>query len=292
MIRSMTGFGRAEAINDRQRITAEIRSVNHRYLDLSIKLPRRLSFLEGQIRGLLKEYIQRGKVDLFLTYDDYSLGSNSVSYHGEVAARYLEGLRAMSADLGLKDDITCSVMARLPEVFTMDEKSIDEEMLWHHIEPVIKEACEAFTQSREREGANLYQDLRGKLSLLEEKVRAVQERSPQVVDQYREKLESKVKEILADTSVEESRIAAEVIIFADKICNDEETVRLHSHITGMERLLDDSDGIGRKLDFIAQEMNREANTILSKSGDLEISNLAIDIKTEIEKIREQVQNIE
>ncbi len=292
MIRSMTGFGRAEAITDRQRIAAEIRSVNHRYLDLSIKLPRKLSFLEGQIRSLLKGYIQRGKVDLFLTYDDYSLGSATVSYHEEVAARYLEGLRAMSAGFGLKDDVTCAVLARLPEVFTMDEQSVDEEALWHHIEPVIREACQAFAHSREREGENLYQDLQGKLALLEQKVRAVQDRSPLVVDLYREKLEARVQEILADTSIEESRIAAEVVIFADKICNDEETVRLHSHIKGMRQLLDNSDGIGRKLDFIAQEMNREANTILSKSGDLEISNLAIDIKTEIEKIREQVQNIE
>ena len=292
MIRSMTGFGRAETINDRTRITAEIRSVNHRYLDLSVRLPRRLSFLEGQIRSLLKEYIQRGKADLYLTYDDYSLGSSGVSYHEEVAAGYLEGLRAMSTGLGLKDDVTCSVMARLPEVFTMQEQSLDEEALWHHIEPVIREACEVFAQSREREGEHLYRDLQGKLTLLEQKVLAVEERSPQVVEQYREKLEAKLRELLADTSVEESRIAAEVIIFADKICNDEETVRLHSHIKGMQQLLDGSEGIGRKLDFIAQEMNREANTILSKSSDLEVSNLAIDIKTEIEKIREQVQNIE
>ena len=292
MIKSMTGFGRAEEITDRKRITVEIRSVNHRYLDLSLKLPRKLGFLEGQIRSLLKEYMQRGKVDLYLTYEDYSLGSAGVVYHEDIAAKYLEGMRAMMNGLGLKDDITCSSMSRMPDVFTIEEQSMDEEAVWSGIEPVLIKACLAFAASREREGENLCRDLTGKLEYLKTRVQAVQERSPQVVDLYREKLESKVKELLADTSIEESRIAAEVVIFADKICNDEETVRLLSHIQGMETMLSEEEGIGRKLDFMAQEMNREANTILSKSGDLMVSDLAIDIKTEIEKIREQVQNIE
>ena len=292
MVKSMTGYGRAEEINSRHRITAELKSVNHRYLDLSIKMPRKLNFLEGEIRNLLKMYVQRGKVDLFITYEDYSALGTALKYNAVLAAQYLDYLRQISRDFGLEDDIRTSTLSRYPEVFTMEEGALEEETVWPMLRPVLDQAFSRFVESREKEGNHLRDDLLGKLDGLEENVRLVQERSPLVVETYRDKLEAKVRELLEDTSIEESRIAAEVVLFSDKICNDEETVRLLSHIRGMRDMLISQEGIGRNLDFIAQEMNREANTILSKSSDLVISNLAIELKTEIEKIREQIQNIE
>lgn len=292
MVKSMTGYGRAEEINSRHRITAELKSVNHRYLDLSIKMPRKLNFLEGEIRNLLKMYVQRGKVDLFITYEDYSALGTALKYNAALAAQYLDYLRQISHDFGLEDDIRTSTLSRYPEVFTMEEGALEEETVWPMLRPVLDQAFSRFVESREKEGNHLRDDLLGKLDGLEENVRLVQERSPLVVETYRDKLEAKVRELLEDTSIEESRIAAEVVLFSDKICNDEETVRLLSHIRGMRDMLISQEGIGRNLDFIAQEMNREANTILSKSSDLVISNLAIELKTEIEKIREQIQNIE
>lgn len=292
MIRSMTGFGRAEVISSERKITIEIKSVNHRYLDMNIKMPKKLSFFEGEIRNLMKTYIHRGKVDVFITYEDYTLNKVVLKYNKELAGEYLEYLRRMETEFGIRNDISASVLSRYPEVFTMEEQSVDEEALWDFIEPPLREACEKFVETRLREGENLKRDLQEKLNWLDEKVILVQERSPEVVQAYREKLEGKVKELLQDSQMDESRIAAEVVLFSDKICNDEETVRLRSHIQGMKKMLEEKEGVGRKLDFMAQEMNREANTILSKSNDLIVSNLAIDLKTEIEKIREQIQNIE
>lgn len=292
MIKSMTGFGRAEAITRERKIAVELKSVNHRYLDLSIKMPRKLSFLEGAVRNLLKKYIQRGKVDVFITYEDYSLSCAALKYNRELAKEYLGYIREMAEEFGLENDVKASALSRYPEVLSMEEQSLDEEELWSCLEGTLKEACEKFVATRVREGEHLKEDLLGKLNGLDEKVSMVEERSPQVVDAYREKLEAKVHELLEDSQIDESRIAAEVVMFSDKICNDEETVRLHSHIHGMKKMLEESEGVGRKLDFMAQEMNREANTILSKSSDLVISDIAIDLKTEIEKIREQIQNIE
>ena len=292
MMKSMTGFGRAEAVTDSQRICIELKSVNHRYLDLSFRMPRKLAFLEGRFRSLAKEYIQRGKVDIYVTLEDYSALNGGLKYNEALAGQYLTYLAGMSERFGIENDITTSTLARLPDIFTVEEPSIDEDTYWALIEDVARTACRRFVEARAREGEQLKMDLQEKLSYLQKKVIQVQERSPMVVDAYREKLTAKVKELMADSSIEESRIAAEVVIYSDKICNDEETVRLLSHIQGMEKMLTEQEGIGRKLDFMAQEMNREANTILSKSNDIEVSNLAIDIKTEIEKIREQIQNIE
>ena len=193
---------------------------------------------------------------------------------------------------GIENDIRVSTLSRYPDVFTMEEQAPDEEELWNFLEGPLHEACRKFVETRQREGANLKQDLLGKLDGLEAKVDVVEKRSPEVVKAYREKLETKMHELLEDNQIDDSRIAAEVILFSDKICNDEETVRLRSHIHGMRKILDENEGVGRKMDFMAQEMNREANTILSKSSDLTVSNAAIDLKTEIEKIREQIQNIE
>ncbi|MBQ0001627.1 MAG: YicC family protein [Clostridiales bacterium] len=292
MIKSMTGFGRAEKVTDVRKITVELKSVNHRYLDLNIKMPKKLGLFEGNIRNLMKTYIQRGKVDVFITYEDYTPDRVSLKYNRELAGEYLNYLKQMQEDFGLEMDIRVSTLSRYPEIFSMEEQGMDEDEIWSGLEEVIREACVKFVETREREGENLKIDLLEKLAGLDEKVTLVQERSPEVVRIYREKLEAKVHELLENTQIDDNRIAAEVVLFADKICNDEETVRLKSHITGMAKILRESEGVGRKLDFMAQEMNREANTILSKSNDLEVSNIAIELKTEIEKIREQIQNIE
>ena len=292
MIKSMTGFGRAEAVTKEWKITVELKSVNHRYLDLNIKMPRKLSLFEGQIRNLMKTYMQRGKVDVFITYEDYTAGSVALKYNRGLASEYMNYLKEMEEEFHLKNDITAAMLSRYPEVLTMEEQPVNEDELWSRMEGPLNEACRKFAEAREREGENLKKDLLLKLEGLDQMVSKVEERSPMVVQAYREKLEAKVHELLEDSQIDDSRIAAEVVLFSDKICNDEETVRLHSHIRGMKNILTEKEGIGRKLDFMAQEMNREANTILSKSNDLEVSDIAIDLKTEIEKIREQIQNIE
>ena len=293
MIKSMTGFGRSEVVTDERKITIELKSVNHRYLDLSIKMPKKLSFLEGAIRNLMKTYIQRGKVDVYITYEDYTINNGTLKYNKELAAEYIACLKQIQQDFDLDYDIKVSTLSRYPDILTMEEQSVDEEELWSILEPPVREACEKFVQTRTQEGHNLEKDLLEKLDGLDKKVTRIEERSPEVVNAYRTKLEAKVSELLEDTQIDDNRIAAEVILFSDKICNDEETVRLHSHVKNMKKMLTtETEGIGRKLDFMAQEMNREANTILSKSSDMEISDIAIDLKTEIEKIREQIQNIE
>lgn len=292
MIKSMTGFGRAELIDEEKKITVEMKSVNHRYLDVNMRMPKKFSVFEASIRSLLKEYIQRGKVDVFITCEDYTQSRVSVKYNREIAKQYLGYLQEMSRDFQLSGEINAALLSRYPEVLTMEEQTEDEDEMWGALEGVIRNAAVQFVEARTKEGIELKRDILDKLEKMEEKVELVEKRSPDIIKEYREKLETKVKELLADTQMEESRIAAEVILYADKICTDEETVRLKSHIKHTMSVLDEKEGIGRKLDFIAQEMNREANTILSKANDLETSNLAIDLKTEIEKIREQIQNIE
>lgn len=292
MIKSMTGFGRAELIDEEKKITVEMKSVNHRYLDVNMRMPKKFSVFEASIRSLLKEYIQRGKVDVFITCEDYTQSRVSVKYNREIAQQYLGYLQEMNRDFQLSGEINAALLSRYPEVLTMEEQTEDEDEMWGALEGVIRNAAVQFVEARTKEGIELKRDILDKLEKMEEKVELVEKRSPDIIKEYREKLETKVKELLADMQMEESRIAAEVILYADKICTDEETVRLKSHIKHTKSVLDEKEGIGRKLDFIAQEMNREANTILSKANDLETSNLAIDLKTEIEKIREQIQNIE
>ena len=292
MMKSMTGFGRSEVQDEQYRFTVEMKSVNHRYLDFNFKIPKKLSLFESAVRSVLKEYMQRGKVDVFITYENYTQSRISLKYNRDIARQYLDYLQEMERDFSLENDITVTSLSRYSEVFTMEEQPADEEELWGILEQALRNAAEAFSASREKEGADLKNDLLEKLDGMQEKVAAIEVRSPEIMKEYREKLEKKLGELLEDSQIEESRIAAEVILFADKICTDEETVRLKSHIDNMRRVLSDGGGIGRKLDFIAQEMNREANTILSKANDLETSNIAIDLKTEIEKVREQIQNIE
>lgn len=292
MIKSMTGFGRCEIQRDARKFTVELKSVNHRYLDVNIRMPKKLNFFETAIRTLLKSYANRGKVDIFITYEDLSQSQVSVKYNAALAAEYLKYLRQMEEEFGLENDVRISTLSRYPEVFTMEEQSEDEEELWNGLREALEGAFTQFVETRRSEGENLKKDILSKLDMLGVQIGFIEERSPQIVAQYRAKLEDKMKELLADTQIEESRIAAEVILFADKICTDEEVVRLKSHISHMRSTLMEEGEIGRKLDFIAQEMNREANTILSKANDLEVSDRAISLKTEIEKIREQIQNIE
>lgn len=292
MIKSMTGFGRSEIVKGNRKISVEIKSVNHRYLEAGIKMPKKLNVFESRMRDLLKKYATRGKIDIFINYEDDSESQVNLKFNQNIADEYMAIFNNMSEKYNLKNDMTVGGLARFPEVITMDEVQEDEEELWHFIEEAMKAALEQFVNTRILEGENLKKDLLGKLDHMEELVAFVEKRSPEIMKEYRSKLESKVKELLGDTTIDESRIATEVIIYADKICVDEETVRLRSHIEHARKCLNEEGGIGRKMDFIAQEMNREANTTLSKANDIEISNAAIDLKTGIEKVREQIQNIE
>lgn len=292
MIKSMTGFGRYEVSETERKITVEMKSVNHRYLDVNIKMPKKLNFFEAAIRAELKNYIQRGKVDIFITYEDFTQNNVCVKYNKDIAAEYMKYLNQMSQDFGLDNDIRISALSRYPEVLSMEEQTADEEEIWKALSKAVRGAAEGFVETRIREGENLKNDLVDKLNGMLQHVDFITERSPQLISEYKSKLREKVKELLEDSQIDENRLLMEVTIFADKVCVDEELVRLRSHIETTKQTLAEGGSIGRKLDFIAQEMNREANTILSKANDLEISGRAIELKTEIEKVREQIQNIE
>lgn len=292
MIKSMTGFGRSEKVTEANKIVVEMKAVNHRYCDLSIKIPKKLNYFEAAIRGVLKEYVERGKVDVYITYEDYADASFFVAYNEKIAREYMENLEKISEEFGIEHTINAYQLSKYPDVFTLESQPVNEEEIWESLVDVLREACERFVKTREEEGERLFTDLMQKLEEMQKTVSFIEERSPQIVAEYRIKLEERVKEFLENSAIEESRIMAEVALYADKVCVDEEIVRLKSHITSMMDNLREGGSIGRKLDFIAQEMNREANTILSKINNLEISNRAIDLKTEIEKIREQIQNIE
>lgn len=292
MIKSMTGFGRHEAADADRKITVEMKSVNHRYLETGIKMPKKLNFYEAGIRNILKKYISRGKVDIFISYEDFSENRVCLRYNEELANEYMGIFKHMSEQFGIDNDVKVTTLARMPEVITMEDQEADEDSIWQLLECAVENACRQFVQTRITEGENLKNDLVDKLDKMLELVDFIELRSPEIVTEYRTKLENKVKELLAESAIDESRIATEVTIFADKICVDEEFVRLKSHIENTRATLVEGGSVGRKLDFIAQEMNREANTILSKASDLEITNCAITLKTEIEKVREQIQNIE
>ncbi len=292
MIKSMTGFGRQEISDENRKITVEMKAVNHRYLDINIKMPKKLSFFEASMRKLLKEYIQRGKVDIFITYEDFTENNYSLKYNKDMAGAYMKYLREMAEHFSIENDIRVSALSRYPEVFSLEEQNFDEKELWNDLEKALRGAAKEFAATRITEGENLKNDLILKLDGMLEHVAYISERAPEMIAAYRAKLTERVTELLADAKIEESRILTEVTLFADKICVDEEIVRLRSHIEHMKVTLLEGVSVGRKLDFIAQEMNREANTILSKANDLDTSNRAIDLKTDIEKVREQIQNIE
>ncbi|MCI8464980.1 MAG: YicC family protein [Lachnospiraceae bacterium] len=292
MVKSMTGFGRCEAADEDYRISVEMKSVNHRYLDLGIKMPKKFNPFEAEIRKVLKRGIERGKVDVYITCETFSEKSVSLIYNEALAKEYMEIFRQMSTRFAIENDVAVSALSRYPEVIVTGQSEEDENALWRLLEKALEGALEKFVDQRIREGEHLFSDLMGKLEDMEAWIDEIEARSPQILKEYRTKLEEKVKELLEGSGIDENRIAAEVTLFADKICVDEETVRLRSHIKTMRATLMRGDAVGRKLDFIAQEMNREANTILSKANDLEISGTAIELKTAIEKVREQIQNIE
>ena len=292
MLKSMTGFGRFESETTERKISVEMKAVNHRYCEIGLKMPKKLNFFESAIRNLLKNYISRGKVDIFITYEDFTEGRELVKYNEDIAKSYFDLIKKMSDQFGIDGSINAGQLARFPDVFTLEEQQADENEIWGFIENAIKNAAESFVKTRIAEGEHLKNDLIGKLDGMISMIDFIEKRSPQVVDEYRNRLYAKVEELLGNTNMDQGILATEITVFADKICVDEETVRLRAHINNMKNTLNEAENVGRKLDFIAQEMNREANTILSKSSDLEITNTAINLKTDIEKVREQIQNIE
>jgi uncharacterized protein (TIGR00255 family) len=292
MLKSMTGFGRYELATLERKFIIEMKAVNHRYCDLNIRMPKKLGFFEAAIRNLLKNYVQRGKIDMFITYEDYQENKTALRYNKDLANEYANYFETIAQQLGLVNDVTVSKIARCPEVITLEEQTMDEEELWKQLEETVKGAAQKFVETRIVEGDNLKVDLINKLDGMLVLVTAVEKRAPEVILDYKNKLEARVSDLVSGGFVEEQRIAAEIVMFTDKASINEEIVRLTSHIMHMKKTLLEGENVGRKLDFIAQEMNREANTILSKANDLLISNNAIDLKTEIEKIREQIQNIE
>lgn len=292
MIKSMTGFGRYETVTDEYRIAVEIKSVNHRYCDLNIKLPKKFNEIENTLRMMMKEIAERGKVDVYVSYEDYAGKGTHVHYHPQIAKEYVKVAAQVAEEFELHNSLSAERLLGFADVISLEEESNDLESVFPIVTQTLQKAGEQFIASREREGEQLYQNIKGKLAYLLTLVAQVEERSPQMLQEHRQKLLEKVQELLGDRKIDEGILATELIVYADKVCVDEETVRLRSHIDAMSETLDMQEAIGRKLDFIAQEMNREANTILSKANDKELSSIAINLKTEIEKIREQIQNIE
>ncbi len=292
MIRSMTGYGRGICEKSCGKVTVEMKSVNHRYLDLNLKIPRSMNAFENDIRNRIKAGVGRGKVDVFVTYEAPVNGAYTVKYDEDVANMYLQSLRKMAEQFDLRDDVTVTQLSRYPDVLTVEENAADEDMLRSTVLEALDEALAAFISARGAEGERLAADLNEKVDLLDSYVDQLEVREPAILEEYRNRLKEKVKTLLEDNAVDESRIASEVVIYADKICIDEEMVRLHSHVKEAKAALSSGENVGRKMDFLAQEMNREANTILSKSTDVAVASLGIEMKTLIEKIREQIQNIE
>jgi uncharacterized protein (TIGR00255 family) len=292
MIQSMTGFGRSEVYESGKKITVEIKSVNHRYCEISVRMPKKLNFYDSAVRQLIKKYVGRGKVDVYISMETDDVTGSTVKYNKTLAQEYYNNISMIAEDLNLPSDISVMSLARMPEVLTLEESEDEHEKTWEILEKAISESCEMLISTRAAEGEHLKEDIIGKLNGLLDMVKIIEERSPEMMAAYRKKLTEKLNEVITDTNLSEQLIAGELILYADKICVDEETVRLRTHIVNMKKTLEGGENIGRKLDFLAQEMNREANTTLSKANDIEISEVAINIKTEIEKIREQIQNIE
>ena len=292
MIKSMTGYGRAvQTVNGREFIV-EIRSVNNRYLDCTVKMPRMVSFAEDAVKQAVKGSISRGKVDVYITIKSEAETDTKITLNAAVLEGYLNAMRQMVQEHGVRDDISVSAVSRLPEIFTVEKPEVDEEQLKTDILQVVAAALESYDAFRTAEGAALDADLRKRGNTILEYVSQVEAGNAQTVVDYRTKLYNKIKEVLATTAIDESRILTEAAIFADKVAVDEETVRLRSHLEQMNNMLTAGGAMGRKLDFLLQEMNREANTIGSKCTDVRLARIVVDIKAELEKIREQTQNIE
>ena len=292
MVKSMTGYGRARQERNGRNITVEVRSVNNRYLDCTVKMPRAYIFVEDAMKALVQKYISRGKVDVFVTVDAVTADQTVVQVNEPLARSYYQALSRLREMFSLEDELSASTLARFPDVLAVTKAEEDLEMISADICAVLEEALTAHRQMRSVEGEKLFSDIAGRADTIESVVAKVEERSPQTVSEYRARLEAKMREVLQSTTIDESRILTEAAIFADKIAVDEETVRLRSHLHQLDGMLNEVKPVGRKLDFLVQEMNREANTIGSKANDVEMAQTVVNIKSEIEKIREQIQNIE
>ncbi len=292
MLRSMTGFGRERKAFEEREILVEIRSVNHRFYEFSARTPRAYGYLDEKLKSLLGGKISRGKVEVAVyIYNKEGVNAN-ITVNREIAHGYIDALRDAAPELGLGDDLALSTIIRLPDLFTVVKTQEDEEQVWEQVRETAAAALERFIQMRETEGVKMHDDISGRLDYIEKSVKVIEERSPKVTAAYREKLYNKISEIVGDRNIDESRVLTEAAIFSEKTAVDEETVRLHSHINQFRDLIESSEPVGRKLDFLVQEMNREVNTTGSKCLDLDITKLVVDMKSEIEKIREQIQNIE
>ena len=292
MIKSMTGFGRGHKVLNGRDITVEIRSVNHRYYEFSSRLPRSLNYVEERLKSLLQGRISRGKVEVSVLLNNVEAADEKITINRDVVQEYIEALRSVKGEFGLTDDLALSNVLRIPDAFTVVKTETDEEQLWEDIKSTAEEALEHFISMRENEGARMKQDVLSRLAKIEEWVGVVETRSPQVVEDYRKRLYDKMCEVLSSSNIDENRILLEAGIFSEKTAVDEETVRLRSHIAQFRSMLESGEPVGRKLDFLVQEMNRETNTIGSKVQDIEVTRIVVDQKSEIEKIREQIQNIE
>ncbi len=292
MIRSMTGYGRAEALVDGRNILVEIRSVNHRYFEFSCRVPRAYGFLESRLKTYLQGKLSRGKVDVNVNIQTVQGKDANVLVNQELAQSYVQALRQLKEPLGLEDDLSLSVIARFSDLFTVSKQPEDEDAVWTQVQQVADEAAARFVQMREAEGESMRQDVESRLDVILHAVGQIEEQSPKTVEEYRAKLYHKISEVLGNTQIDEQRILTEAAIYAEKIAVAEETVRLRSHVGQFRSILEQGGPVGRKLDFLIQEFNREANTIGSKAQDLAVARLVVEIKSEIEKIREQIQNIE
>lgn len=292
MAMSMTGFGRAIAENEEVKFTVEIKTLNHRYLDINIRLPRNVSFLEEEIRNIVKKNLTRGRVDIYISSNVQGGDVTHVELNKALADSYIQCFNELAESYGLDRDLSVSLFANIPDIFMPVEKEQDEEQIGSLLLKAVSEAMDAVKEMRRSEGERMKKDILNRAELIRTMVEAVEERAPVVVEEYRNRLRSRISELLRSTDLDENRFNAEVLYYADRSSVTEEIVRLKSHLEQLEQILSQDDSIGRKLDFLVQEMNREANTIGSKSGDLTIVNLVVNMKSEIEKIREQVQNIE
>jgi len=292
MIKSMTGYGRGQQIIDGREITVEIKSVNHRYFEFSARVPRAYGYLEEKLKSFVQNKVSRGKVDVGVTIFNIEGKDAQIEVNQSIAVGYIDALRKANVTIGLNDDLSLSQLIRLPDIFNVVKTTEDEEIIWNLVKTVAEEALNNFVSMRETEGQKMKDDIKSRLAYISELVGKVEERSPMVTEAYRERLYNKISEILNDKKIDEQRILTEAAIFSEKTAVDEETVRLKSHIQQFTTLLDSTEAIGRKLDFLIQEFNRESNTIGSKAQDVEITRIVVELKSEIEKIREQIQNIE
>ena len=292
MVRSMTGYGHAQATLHGGDISVEIRSVNHKYFDFSVRTSRGYSFVEDKIRNFVKERVSRGKIDVYVTILTVDETAAQVILNRSLAEGYIKALHELGAEFGLTDDITVSSVARYSDIFTVKRAEQDEDEIWNDLSGVLDEAVGHFVSMRETEGVKLRDDVMNRMEHILGVVERIEQLSPQTLENYKARLRAKIEELLGDASVDEQRLLTETAIFADKIAVDEETVRLRSHFDQMGKMLDSGEAVGRKLDFIVQEMNREANTIGSKCQNSDVAHMVVEIKAEIEKIREQIQNIE